>query len=328
VHKEAIVVMLKRTLETVLTAMAVVLMVFSPARGIDQPTYSPSFYIEPHIGIGGIGPNSRVNFISLDTGSAPGFPAEVASKLHNPGKMAPALSIGVNVGTWFDYGFLPPLAKYFGFCLNYNYQPLQFSASSGSFYQTAYHPGYNGPPLYGAPPLIDWSLISGSPFLGFSEKYTPPGVIWNYLTGDSTFRSSGAVHTLGFMFKARIGLLPAPKDPFGRLQLWLGVGPSINYAYQTAVARFDTLRSVNGATTFVPNLNDYYKFRPGSDTALGLQVATGIMWMVLPMISLGFYAQYDKYTLSYSLTTPADLTAKVDYPIDNFSFHLGLAYHL
>jgi hypothetical protein len=288
----------------------------------ESPKYSPCFYLEPHIGIGGIGPTPRLNIITSDKGSAPGLPAVVTSKIRNPGKMAPATSIGVNVGTWFDYGFIPSLARHLGFCINYNYQPLQFSAASGSFYQTAYHPASFGPTL------IDPSLVSGPGLAGFSERFTPMGAIWTILTGDSNFRSSGAVHTLGFIFKVRVGLLPDAKVPFGRLQLWAGVGPSLIIAYQTAIASFDNLRSVNGTPTFAPHLNDYYKFRPASDKALGLQVATGLGWMVLSKVSLDFYAQYDKYTISYNLTTPGHVTGQIDYPINNFSFNLGFAYHL
>jgi len=293
-----------------------------PAAPADQPTYSPCFYLEPHIGVGGIGPTPSLTIITSDKGSAPGFPAEVTSKIRNPGKMAPALSVGVNVGTWFDYGFLPPLAKYFGFCVNYSYQPLQFSAASGDFHQTAYHPAGFGPPL------VDWSLVSGPRALGFSEKYTPFGAIWTFLTGDSSFRSTGQVHTLGFMFKARLGLWPDSKAPFGRVQLWAGAGPSLIFANQTAVASFDTLRTVNGTPTVVPNLNDHYKFRPAADQALGLQAGAGLQWLVLPRSSLGFYVQYDKFTISYSLTTPAQVTGQIDYPVDHFSFNLGFTYYL
>jgi hypothetical protein len=288
----------------------------------EPPAYSPRFYFEPHIGIGGIGPASSLNLISCDRASTPGHPATVYGRLLAPGKMSPALAVGAKVGTWFDYRFLPPLAKYLGFCLNYSYQPLQFSSSLGNFWQTAYHPAALGSSL------ADWSLVSDPRVPSFSERFTPMGVILNYLTGEGIFRSSGAIHTFGFLFKARYGLWPDFKSPLGRLQPWVGVGPSITFAYQRAVARSDTLTSVNGTPLIAANLNDYYKFRMGADKALGLQAAAGVTWMVFTAVSLDFSVQYDKFTLSYSITTPTHITGTINYPVDNFSFNLGLAYHL
>jgi hypothetical protein len=288
----------------------------------DPPPDSPRFYFEPHIGLGGIGPTSSLTPKTRDDSSAPGLPASVHSRIQIPGRLAPALSVGAKVGTWFDYGFLPPLAKHVGFCLNYSYQPLQFSSSSGTFWQTAYHPATSGSSW------TDWSSVSDPRFVGFSERFTPVGVIMNILTGSSVFRSTGGIHNLGFLFKARFGLLPDSKVPFGRLQPWVGVGPSINFIYQRATVKFDTLTSVNGTPTFVANLNDYFKYKMGSDKVLGLQAAAGLKWMVFSTISLDFSVQYDKFTVSYTFTTPGQATGTINYPVDNFSFNLGLAYHL
>jgi hypothetical protein len=254
-----------------------------------------SFYASASLGLGGIGPNPGLNLFSDEPNGQTGQQTtDPTTNFRVPGRLNLAATGGVGLGTWFNYPWwqLPPWLKYFGFSMNYTHYALQYGAQGGTY----------------------------------SQNTTFPGPLLVNTMGACTFRSTGAVNSLGFMFKGRYGWLKDEQVPFGRVQAWVGVGPSLNFVNQTPTVRFDTVTSVNGTPTFAA-LNGYQKFNSSSATVVGLQAAAGGSYYFCRRLSVDAFLQYDHYAPSFSLTGSGGLTGKVTIPVNQISLNLGLGLH-
>lgn len=245
-----------------------------------------SFYVGIYGGLGGIGPTPRLSPSSYE-------PEPAITNFRVPAQMNLAATIGVGLGTWFNYPWwqLPPWLKYFGFSLNYMYYALQYGSAAGT-YGSSFFPG---------PPVIS-------------------------TTGDCTFRSTGSANSLGFMFKGRYGWLEDNEVPFGRFQTWVGVGPSLNFVNQTPTVKFNNVTSLNGTPTYIP-LYGYQKFSSSSATVVGLQVGVGGSYYIFRCLSADAFLQYDHFSPTFTLSGPSGLAGKVTIPVDQISFNFGLSVH-
>jgi hypothetical protein len=251
-----------------------------------------SFYIEPYIGVGGLGPNHSFNVSSnafvLENDQA--FNTHINSR--SRGRMDVTATGGVSLGTWFNYGCmdLPPWLQYFGFCLNYMYHVLEYGSHGGQDSQGLFFP----------------SQVDN-------------------VMGDCTLRSTGSVHTLGFMVKGRYGFFPDDEVPFGRVEGWVGIGPSINIVSQNPSVKLNNVRTINGEPNF-DSLNTYTKFNSTTSTVPGLQMSVGVRYNIRRYLSTDAFLQYDHFTPNFSLNGPGGTTGKFNPTVDHFSVNLGMAY--
>lgn len=166
-------------------------------------------YVEGYVG--GVQPANAPMTVEGSVNVMPGCTSTVTHKI--PGRIEPAVVGGVKVGTWFTpEGFLgfnyPPVMKYFGFYVDFNYHRLNFRRQVGP------------------------TSVVGT-FLGpFSYDTT------------NTFWSDGYAATLAFMFAARYGFFPDAEVPFGRLQPYVAVGPAVLFSGQRPSLQFVDLTMI------------------------------------------------------------------------------------
>jgi len=259
----------------------------SPFEPIGAKVNPKSFYIEPRVGLTGFGVNHDFTLVSHE----PTELTNIGTRFKFKGNMNLAASAGVSVGTWFNYwNDVHPIFPYLGFSLNYMYQDMEYGPNCGCY----------------------------------CEEYSIGGQDFN-LAGNSRFRSNGSLNTLGFMFNGRYGFLPDDQLPFGRMEVWGGVGPSLNFVNQTPTVKFSNLKSINGEPTY-EILDFFQKFNSSSAVVPGLQVGLGLRYNFYPWLSLGTSIQYDHFSPSFNLTGPAGLSGHYNNPVDKFIWSIGAAY--
>ena len=208
----------------------------------------------------------------------------------------PAVALGLRAGTWFvPGGFLglnyPPWMRYFGCYVDFSYHRLDFSRDVDS------------QPLY-----------YGGTLKSFDEN---------------KFDSDGQAFTLAFMFCGRYGFFPSDKVPFGRLQVYAGVGPGLFIATQGVNLETRSYRPRVGIFTPYTDISP-----PSSKTSVTVCLVTdvGLRWMIRPRLSLDFFFRYRfaQPSFVYDYTNPVSLkptTFRMDPVLHLYSFNLGLAYH-
>jgi hypothetical protein len=138
--------------------------------------------------------------------------------------------------------------------------------------------------------------------------------------------SIGSLDSVGILLKIRHGWLADGEAPDGKLKLEVGVGPWVNFASQKAIVRFDNVRLVNGVPEFT-SLGDQRNLGWSSDVAVGVEVEAGAGWRFGDRWSMSILARYNNFLSSYSLRGPTDVQGKTEFPIEDVSVNLAVAYH-
>jgi outer membrane protein W len=123
--------------------------------------------------------------------------------------------------------------------------------------------------------------------------------------------NSGFIVTAAFLVMRRYGFLPDKEVAFGRLQPYIGIGPTIVF----------TKTSLNIGPDYQSTEGDY-----------GFMVETGLRYMVRKNFSINAELKYRYlrahvdadarvFGMRYSLYAPMETTYNL------FSFALGVAYH-
>jgi hypothetical protein len=224
-------------------------------------------------------------------------PGDPVTRFRVPGRTAPVLTGGVSLGTWFDYSWaqLPNWMKYFGFSLNYMHYALQYPTQTGTLSQNFLLPG-------------DGTGIPTS------------------TAGSCNFRSNGSVNSLAFMFKGRYGWEKDKEVPFGRVQAWVGLGPSLNFVSQKPTVSFSNFTLINGASAYIP-LSYKQSFNSASSTVLGLQLAVGGSYYLYRWLSADAFLQYDYFSPTFHLSGGRELSGRVNLPVNQVSINFGVGVH-
>jgi hypothetical protein len=208
----------------------------------------------------------------------------------------PALVIGFKAGTWFvPGGFLgfnyPAWMRYFGCYIDFSFHNLNFSRD-----------------------VDNQPLNNGGTLRSFTEN---------------KFSSDGQAFTLAFMFCGRYGFFPSEKVPFGRLQVYAGVGPGLFIASQSVDLQTRTYR---------PNYQIFTPYAdispPDSQTSATVCLVTdaGVRWYFKRRLSLDFFFRY-RYaepSFEFDYTNPVtgrNTSFEMNPVLHLYSFNLGLAYH-
>ena len=296
-----------------LTFLLVVSLTLLAGRAWAQKVNRPlGFYAMFYGGLGGLSVGPPFNLTTNDF-NAPTFqppppppapapaeeeaPADPVTKFRVPGRTAPVLTGGLSLGTWFDYSWaqLPPWMKYFGFSINYLHYALQYPNQTGTFSQNV--------------------LLNSDGTVGTTST-----------AGSCNFRSNGTVNSLAFMFKGRYGWQKDDEVPFGRVQAWLGIGPSLNFVSQRPTLTFNNFTLVNGSSMFIP-LNYKQAFNSSATTTVGLQVAVGGSYYIFRWLSADAFLQYDYYSPTFHLGGARGLGGRVTLPVNQLSINFGVGVH-
>ncbi len=141
------------------------------------------------------------------------------------------------------------------------------------------------------------------------------------LTGDFGFDTSGSLATWAFMFAGRYGFLPDSQLPFGRLEVYLAVGPAVFFSDERPTANIRVL----GAN---------FGLAPASKSSvdLGLATETGVRYYFNKSVSVQVSFKYRYFAPKYDFngTIPGTVftynaQSKPDFNL--FSGQVGAAYH-
>lgn len=126
----------------------------------------------------------------------------------NTGSQGVSGRIGVNVGFWASDNPAKFLS-HIGGAINFSYNTLGLQGMRGSFTQTK-------------------TTVQVQEILGEEDIPETIQTITSATTkGGFELSSSGHLYSLAFLFNARHGFLPDDQVPYGRLQIYGGLGPAI-----------------------------------------------------------------------------------------------------
>jgi hypothetical protein len=145
---------------------------------------------------------------------------------------------------------------------------------------------------------------------------------WNVgaANGTANFETNGNLISWAFMFAGRYGFLPDSEVPFGRLQPYLAVGPTLFWSSQKPTVNI-TVPAVLGLS---PATKDSFN--------VGLGVETGLRFFATRSISLEVSFKYRYVPTSHSFAgtipgTAISYTADSKADLNLFSGQIGAAYH-
>lgn len=139
--------------------------------------------------------------------------------------------------------------------------------------------------------------------------------------------SKGSSETLAFMLALRANYLKTKKIPTGRLQPYLGIGPSVLFTSQKT--KLTVYPHTIDDNNFSLILSNPYKIKPKhkcSKADISLSVDAGIRQMLYKNLSLDYSFKYRLAPISFRYQND-DEPISIKHRYNLFSFQLGLGYH-
>jgi opacity protein-like surface antigen len=139
--------------------------------------------------------------------------------------------------------------------------------------------------------------------------------------------SEGSSETLAFMFALRANCFKTKKIPYGRLQPYIGIGPSVLFTSQRT--KLTVLPHSTDYNNFSIILLNPYKIKPkhkNSKADISLSVDAGLRQMLLHNLSLDYSFKYRFAPISFKYHND-DKPISIKHRYNLFSFQLGLGYH-
>jgi opacity protein-like surface antigen len=147
----------------------------------------------------------------------------------NTGSQGVSGRIGLNVGFWASDDPAKFLS-HIGGAINFSYNTLNLQGMRGSFTQTA------------------------SNVLVIEDEVPQTIVFTTFTKGGFELSSSGHLYSLAFLFNARQGFLPDDQVPYGRLQIYGGLGPAMIINNQKFTISSSFYRTFPAQTKVSPGL--------------------------------------------------------------------------
>ncbi len=209
-----------------------------------------------------------------------------------PGRVNPAPQIGVKIGQWG----CPMMARerpfwnYLGWNLDLSYQNYSIPRQLGTYREIQF---LNGNPV--------------SQQEGKAELF-----------GDGGFLN------ISWQLNVRYGFLPTKEKPFGTVQPFVGVGPTVVINTLEPTVGFREVTWFNNQPVMIP-LNNDLNFGRQTDVSVGLKVDAGVRYFPLENVFLDVGFQWTYAMPSFRLTRGSSL---IDFEteINRFGVNIGLGY--
>ncbi len=161
----------------------------------------------------------------------------------------------------------------------------------------------------------------------------------HYTENADTYKSSHTINSkinlsskrpsenMAFVLALRANYLKTKKLPTGRLQPYIGIGPSLLFADQKIKFKFTVAPRTNDKNSSIL-LKNLHKNKPknrSSKSGIGLSLNTGLRQMLSPNFSLDYSLKYRVSSLSFSFDSDDSSPTKNHSSL--FNLKLELAYH-